>query len=312
MPPFNGGRRLAERIWRVKKCNPSQTEHRNDVYTHTQQGLRVVSYGQLLLYSAMKLVPTLLLLLLWVQGCQLAPSVPPPALLNKADSLAWMAWQSYGGPEVWARVPYLTFEFGGRVEGDTSRAGMRRHWWDRASGAYRLEVPRADTLYTILFNVNTQEGTAYRDGVALEDSLGAAWVERAYGMYINDVYWLLSPTKWFDPGVERVYVPDSSDTRFEVFRVSFGEVGLTPGDRYWVYMDPKQERVEGWKFILQHQDPATTTPVLVRRTGYETFETRWGTANIATMHVRDGADRVLYTDRVTLPESLPATLFTQP
>jgi len=260
----------------------------------------------------MKYLPVLVLLLILVQGCQFAPSAPHPALLNRADSLAWMAFQSYGGPEVWSRIPYITFDFGGRVEGDTSRARMRRHWWNRETGAYRLEIPVADTVYTVLFNVQTQQGQAYRNGEALPDSLSAAWVERAFRNHINDVYWLLSPTKWFDPSVERVYEPDSSDSRFDVFRVSFGEVGLTPGDRYWVYMDPKQERVAGWKYILQHQDAATTVPELVRRTGFESFETRWGTATVATLHVWDETGRMLYTDRVTLPASLPASLFTQP
>lgn len=260
----------------------------------------------------MKQIPALVLLAVLAQGCQFAEPVPHPALTNRADSLAWMAFQSYGGPEVWARIPYLTFEFGGRVQDDTSRAGMRRHWWNRQTGAYRYEVHQADTLVTVLFNVNTKTGQAYQNGQPVADSLNAPWIERAYSAHINDVYWLLAPTKWFDPGVQRVYEPDSSDSRLEVFRVSFGEVGLTPGDRYWIYVDTKQERVEGWKFILQHQDQATTVPTLVRRTGYETIETPWGTARVATMHVRDGAERVLYTDRVTLPESLPATLFTQP
>jgi len=37
--------------------------------------------------------------------------------------------------------------------------------------------------------------------------------------------------------------------------MTFGTVGLTPGDRYWVFVNERTHRVERWEFILQNQQP---------------------------------------------------------
>ena len=50
-------------------------------------------------------------------------------------------------------------------------------------------------------NVNTKEGSAWLKGKALEGEEQKKPLERAYGAWVNDTYWLLMPYKLRDPGV---------------------------------------------------------------------------------------------------------------
>lgn len=236
-----------------------------------------------------------------------APAFPPLPLATPADSLAARIYAHAGGPEVWERVPYVRFDFGAAADTATTRPPGRRHLWNRATGDYRLELPRGDTLYTALFNVNTRDGQVYRDGAALDSTENAAWLERAYRAYINDTYWLLVPTKLFDPGVTRGTAPDTLGYR--VLTLAFEGVGLTPGDRYFLYANPETGALEAWGFVLEGNPGAP--PSFIRREDAVALETPHGTARLATAH-RSGNGRTLYTDRVALPGTVDGALFTDP
>lgn len=232
-----------------------------------------------------------------------------PALETRADSVAMRLYDAAGGPEVWTRVPYLRFDFGSGVDTAATRPAPRRHLWNRTTGDYRLETPRGDTLYTALFNVGTRAGQVYRDGTPLDSTENAAWLERAYQAFINDTYWLLAPTKLFDEGVTRAYVADSSTAERDVITVSFEGVGLTPGDRYWLYADRETGRLAAWGYVLQGNPDAPAS--FIPKEDYVALETPYGTAHLATAH-RTRPGRTLYTDAVALPETVDAALFTDP
>ncbi len=233
-----------------------------------------------------------------------------PTLANHADSVAMRIYTVAGGPAVWSRVPYLRFDFGARADtAQAAAAAPRRHLWNRTTGDYRLEMPRGDTLYTALFNVGTRAGHVYRNTAPLDSAAEAAWLERAYHAFINDTYWLLVPTKLFDEGVAREYVADSSNADREVISLHFGNVGLTPGDRYWLYASRATGALEAWGFVLEGNPDAP--PSYIPREEVETLETPYGTAQLATAH-RVGGGRTLYTDAVALPQSVDAALFTDP
>ncbi len=235
--------------------------------------------------------------------------IPRPVLETRADSVAWRIYEASGGPAVWTQVPYVRFNFGGAPDTATTRPPARRHLWNRQTGDYRLEIPRGDTLYTALFNINTREGQVYRDGTALDSTANQAWLERAYRSFINDTYWLLVPTKVFDEGVTRAYVADSSSADRDVITLSFARVGLTPGDRYWLYANPDTGMLEAWGYVLEGNPDAS--PSFIERTEVQTIETPYGTARLATAH-RTGPNRKLYTDAVALPAAVPENVFTDP
>ncbi len=64
----------------------------------------------------------------------------------------------------------------------------------------------------------------------------------AYEQFINDSYWLLVPTKLFDPGVHRAM--EGGD-----LRLTFVDVGVTPGDTYW--LETEGDHISGWRFRLE-------------------------------------------------------------
>ncbi len=193
----------------------------------------------------------LVLSFLLLAACQpAAPPVEPeamesmlPPLTTRADSLAFKVLEMSGGEKALRSVPYLRFDFG------TREPASRSHLWDRMTGDYRVEYLRDDTTYVVLFNTQTREGSAYKNGAPAANS--AELVERAYGAFINDTYWLMMPAKMLDPGVSRAMVPDSSDATHEVIRLSFDNVGLTPGDNYYVWVNRETGWADRWHYVLQ-------------------------------------------------------------
>lgn len=217
-------------------------------------------------------------------------------------------YEYMGGPQAWAALPYLRFDFANERDGQVFPS--RKHLWDRRSGRYRVEWQRGDSTFVVLFNTNTRVGTAFVNGDTLAEAGQQATLERAYGSFINDTYWLLMPVKLLDPGVHRAFVPDSSDAHTEVITLSFDEVGLTPGDRYWVFVDKATGQVREWAYRLQSFAPEQA-PTRWRWTGYEQHTTAMGLVRIATRK-ESAAGRVLLTNAVQMPEIVPDDLFTDP
>jgi len=254
-------------------------------------------------------------LLLFVVGCRPSSHHAPP-LASRADSLAWTAYEAMGGPEVWEHLPAVRFDFAAQAEGEPPPANRRRHLWNRATGDYRLETIRGDSVYVVLFNTQTRMGQVFAGASRADTATMAAvpndqrqgWLDRAYRSFVNDTYWLLQPTKLFDPGVTRAFEADSSREGQSVVRLSFDRVGLTPGDRYWLYFAPGQALPAAWRFHLQGD---STAGPLIRSEGDTVLVTPYGNATLRTRH-RVGTSRTVLTDHVALPDSVAAAFFTDP
>ena len=231
-----------------------------------------------------------------------------PDLNTRADSVAMQVYEAFGGPEAWGSLRYLRFDFGGGTE--TERNVRARHLWDRMSGDYRLEMlGEGDTVHVALFSVDSREGEVYLNGSPVGEARRDELLERAYRRFINDTYWLLMPVKMLDPGVNRTYVSDSSTAETEVIQLSFDEVGLTPGDRYWVYVDSETGRVEQWAYHLEGHPP-NHVPTPIEWTGYRTLQAPAGEILVAERKVGPGF--VLYTDNVEAPDEVEEGAFTDP
>jgi hypothetical protein len=78
-------------------------------------------------------------------------------------------------------------------------------------------------------------------------------LKRAYGRFINDSYWLLMPWKLEDPGVkvESQGTTTIDGLDYDILHVSFENVGLTPGDQYWAFVNRKTHRMDRWAYFLQ-------------------------------------------------------------
>jgi hypothetical protein len=103
---------------------------------------------------------------------------------------------------------------------------------------------------------------AWMDGTPIEGDSLQKLLKRAKSLWINDTYWMLMPYKLRDPGVTLKYdgeYKDSTGTVYDKLALSFDNVGETPGDHYWVYVNRGNHRVERWDMVLQSDKPPPKT-----------------------------------------------------
>lgn len=215
-------------------------------------------------FSRAALVPTLLLLTT-LSGCKTFGSAKGPYrdVLPGPDRLAQKVFYASGGKS-WHTVSRIKFTF--NVIDDGKTVLSRSHDWDLVAGTNT--VTTADNSTTLY--LNTPPSTP------AEKSAFAAWT--------NDTYWLLMPLKLFDPGVNRLMlVPETiGPKQYEVLQLTFGDVGLTPGDTYNLYIEPTLARVKYWDYI-----PNPDKKLRFSWDDYETF----GPLTLATSHSLVGGTR---------------------
>lgn len=245
-------------------------------------------------------------------GCA-SPESPSPTgrtLDTKADSVAHRLQEAHGARAL-ASAPYLQFTFA--VDTETGTRTLGRHFWDRITGDYRVEwTAGADSTYVALFNVRDTtkppRGDVYVNGKQLDGSKATAARRDAYARFINDTYWLLAPVKVFDPGVNRTYLPDSSTATHDVLHLTFGNVGLTPDDEYWLYVSTDTGRLDQWAFRLQSMDEEAP-PKRFNWTADTTLQAPEGPVPISVRKAAvDGPMAILTTD-LALPSSPPENVF---
>lgn len=178
----------------------------------------------------------------------------------KAAHLADQVMKALGGQKRWDALPGVRWTFGSSVN-DTVRSA-RRHAWDRRTGWHRIEgTTRAGDKFVFIHKLGTEEGMAWMNGTAVEGDSLKKLMKRANSIWINDSYWMLMPYKLRDPGVQLAMASDTSvnGTAFQRLALSFENVGDTPGDHYWVYVNPGTHRIERWDMVLQGDQPPPRT-----------------------------------------------------
>jgi hypothetical protein len=168
--------------------------------------------------------------------------------------------ESLGGADAWNNTHYLRFDFA--VDRGGKTLVRRAHTWDKWTGRYRLEsTTKEGAPSVVLMNVNTKEGSAFLKGTKLQGEAAKKYLEQAYGTWVNDTYWLLMPYKMKDPGV--MLALDGEDKKgadaWDKVRLTFDNVGLTPKDKYWAYVNRKTGLVDRWDFVLKgEREPPST------------------------------------------------------
>jgi len=170
----------------------------------------------------------------------------------QAVAVAEEMMEALGGQDAWNNTRFIRFAF--RVGQNGEWQVDRRHLWDKWDGRYRFEQPLPEgKRQIVLFNVNTREGQVYVDGQQLDAEAAKEPLDGAYRAFINDMYWLAMPWKWLDPGVNLAYLGERqrSGESFDVVQLSFGSVGLTPGDTYDAYVSKDSRLMTYWEYKLQ-------------------------------------------------------------
>ena len=175
-----------------------------------------------------------------------------------AVAVARRTLAAMGGEEGFAKLRTLKFDF--VVERDGSEIARIHHVWDRWDGRYRVEgKTRTGSAFLTLLNVQKRgEGRAWLDGRELGGDERRDALERGYGRFINDTYWLLMPAKMLDPGVHLASEGEMQrdGKTFDVVRLTFDDgIGLTPKDTYWAFVAKDTGLMERWEFVLTGQKP---------------------------------------------------------
>ena len=179
------------------------------------------------------------------------------------DPRAWRVAEqvmtALGGEKAWDATRFLRFDFLVQREGQPL---VRSHTWDKWTGRYRLEGTEADgTPYLVLMNINSKDGDAWRNGQKLDGPEEKKYLERGYGAWVNDTYWLLMPYKLRDPGVILTYAGEETNEvgTWDKLHLAFDNVGLTPKDQYWVWVNRATGLVDQWDFVLKGEKVPPTT-----------------------------------------------------
>jgi hypothetical protein len=218
-----------------------------------------------------------------------------------ADELADRVIEALGGAEAWEATRFVVFEF----------AGARRHWWDRYTGRHRLEgTTEEGQPYVVLQDVHDEGevGRAWVGGEPVVSDRADEMVRNAYAAWVNDTFWLISPFKLRDPGVrlELAGRETVDGVEYDKLHLSFEDVGLTPGDQYWMFVHPETGRIERWAYVLESQEPPPTV--------WEWLDwERYGPGILlSSRRVRERDGRTLTLGPIAVPAELPDWVFGTP
>ncbi len=223
-----------------------------------------------------------------------APSDP------KALAIADQMLAALGGKEAWEATRFLHFGF----------AGRREHWWDKHDGRYRLEGTNKESEpYVVLMDLDTKQGRAWLSGQEASGEKLAELLKTAWGAWVNDTYWLLMPYKLRDPGVTIASAGEETidGVVYDKVQLGFANVGLTPGDRYWAYVNRSTHLMDRWAYILESMDPQGP-PTVWAWQGW----TRHGGILLAPERAQIGTERKISLQPVAAPAALADSVFTDP
>ncbi|MFT6357239.1 MAG: hypothetical protein ACJAYJ_001452 [Saprospiraceae bacterium] len=167
-----------------------------------------------------------------------------PAAIALADEVM----EAIGGRNNWDETKFLVWNF----------FGSRKHYWNKKTGDLRIESARDSTIY--IMNLNSMQGKVKIGKTLLTepDSLKKLLIN-GKSMWINDAYWLVMPFKLKDSGVTlKLLEPTTTEDGkpADVLELTFVNVGDTPDNKYWVYVDKETKLVSQWSFFSSYDDPA--------------------------------------------------------
>ena len=220
-----------------------------------------------------------------------------------ADDVARRAIDVLAGP-AWDQARYLAFTF--NVERDGKIAASFPQRYDRFTGDYRVSGKnREGQDVEVIMNVNTKKGRAWRNGEEVPDATELV-NNFGYRRFINDTFWLLMGFKSFDPGVNRAYDGEKTDCghAYDVVKFSFDNVGLTPGDVYWMWVNRDTGLVDQWHMKLQGSKPEDEPSVVL----FHDYR-RFGGLLISTRREIKGRGQFIRLDDITIAAQTPAGAF---
>ena len=165
----------------------------------------------------------------------------------KAISIADEVMIAMGGRAAWDNTRYVCWKFFGRDA----------LIWDKFDNRVRI-----DWAYGVtgMADINTGKGQFYANGVAFTAPDTVAYYEkRAVGTWINHSYWLVMPFKLKDSGVTLKYLGTDTTQLGDMadkLLLTFEEVGVTPNNKYEIWVDEYSRLVTQWAHYSKVEDEA--------------------------------------------------------
>jgi hypothetical protein len=209
-----------------------------------------------------------------------------------------------GGDAAWDEARLISFHF----------AGRRVHHWDRSTGRHRLVGQTQEgESYVDVEAIDTRRGRVWLDGAEIHGDRASELLETAYGAWVNDTYWLLMPLKLTDPGVILTYEGTEvlDGETYDVLGLTFDDVGLTPGDRYWAYVSRRTGLMDRWAYRLQSQ-PEDAEPTVWLWQGWQWYGPDEARVRLAPTRSAVGGGRTLELGPIEVSNAVPEVLFSGP
>lgn len=162
----------------------------------------------------------------------------------RAVALADSVMQAMGGYAAWQQVRFIGWEF----------FGGQYQVWDKQTNDFRWQ--KGDLVLT--GNLNSRTGKVYRAGQDISGTEeGQKLLTGMYATWANNSWWLLMPFKMKDSGVKLLYKGPGRTMQgkpAQVVQMTFENVGVTPDNRYELYISPGTYLVEEWAFYRSATD----------------------------------------------------------
>lgn len=200
------------------------------------------------------LIAAVVVLQAWALTAETNPALPgfdeagsDPRAIEIADAVM----ERLGGRANWDATRYLTWRF----------FGKRLHVWDKWTGDLRFEQGNL----VVLMNIHSREGRAWNGQQIVDADSLAARLDDAYRAWINDSYWVVMPYKPKDSEVTLRHKGSGetvSGLSCEILELSFTDVGVTPQNKYDVYVDSQEHLVRQWAFYgnAEDEEPRFVSP----------------------------------------------------
>lgn len=185
---------------------------------------------------------------------------PPAPGFNLAESdassikIADEVMAAMGGRKAYDETRYLFWNF----------FGSRTLLWDKHKGDVRIESQKDD--FKVVMNIHTMKGKVQMNGAELShpDSL-TKYLQKGKDIWINDSYWLVMPFKLKDSGVTLKHLGEEKSENGKMadkLELRFKGVGVTPDNKYQVFVDRETKLVNKWTFYPKATDtePRFSTP----------------------------------------------------
>jgi len=164
----------------------------------------------------------------------------------RALQIADEVMAAMGGRKAWDNTHLISWNF----------FGARHLIWDKWTGNVRVDNLKNDQ--TVLLNVNNDKGRVFKNGAELtEPDSVAKYVKQAKAAWINDSYWLVMPFKLKDSGVTIKAVGEETTQdgkAADVLQLTFKGVGVTPNNKYKVWVDKASHLVWQWAYYPKFTD----------------------------------------------------------